>query len=908
MPLSDRDDPSKRSTCRRSSRARRTHKAAPEPLEMRLALSGPGDPPEFDFDSSAWTEDWPLADFLQILSTTPADGSVLSAPPSAVRVQFDRPLDEFSLGLNDIRLERLDADGNVVWTSDDGNTTLVSTLDLDGVTLLVELPGSLTLEPGSYRIVLSENAFLSGLDFSMLETFGEAVTLASFTLARQGVRLEDAIDLGTIGPNTRPISGFLNFELDPGHVRLYRFRLAPGHQWRFGAEITAQRDGSPLDAALALFDAHGRVLATQDVGLLDAPNDPYLFAGLAPGVYYIGVSGVGNIPGRPGGYDPAVGLPESRQFDRASGPFRLHMVADRVLQPTRLIDFALRYDDPFDPTPSGFHLQFNSLVFPFPKDPDDPTGEPMGVRLQDQNGKTWALVADLFEVNAARLQYSFFDRLPPGQYTLRLPLQHKLVDLAGRAPVADGLPAGVLATFTVHETRPPHATNNLGIAFQRELKDGFGATATLQPGETIAYRLVATRSQLLRLKLRSQGGAALVQVLSPTSSTLAFELEPRQTARESTRLIQAFRGSIIVRIQAAGNAPVEVRWTFATTASDNERLLLNANGQGPALQLRFIAPASSTATASLGDPGAPTLADPAPGPAPTIPPTNAGGSGSVSVITGIVTSPIVLPSVPVNPGTPVVDPAPTTPGATPAAPSSSQPLKLASASGLLMTVGGQPVGRFESPASTSALAASVAAIDTQTAADPGFFASPGQDGSPDMFTPGSLIGLNPAPSPEATEARVEQPDTTREPGDLPSDQPPAETTLAALDPIQPFQGLTDWLAEALHALLQHQQATEHAPLAPGRPIQPAGLAPFQPGSTQSALSTTNPLRNDLASPVAAAVAVAGLIEARRRLIVWLGKRRGMPALKRSATREATTHPRPHPLPISRATPTAAAHS
>ena len=43
--------------------------------------------------------------------------------------------------------------------------------------------------------------------------------------------------------------------------------------------------------------------------------------------------------------------------------------------------------------------------------------------------------------------------LPPGHYTVQLPQQGGLVDLAGLSPVAPGEPAGVLGDFDVSATK-----------------------------------------------------------------------------------------------------------------------------------------------------------------------------------------------------------------------------------------------------------------------------------------------------------------------------------------------------------------------------------------------------------------------------------------------------------------------
>ena len=97
--------------------------------------------------------------------------------------------------------------------------------------------------------------------------------------------------------------------------------------------MTAERDGGTLDTALALFDDQGRLIASDEVGRVDAPQDPYLFAGLQPGTYYVGVSGVGNLPGTDGGYDPATGSPGSVPQTQDGGPYTLHLVAEPVDTP-----------------------------------------------------------------------------------------------------------------------------------------------------------------------------------------------------------------------------------------------------------------------------------------------------------------------------------------------------------------------------------------------------------------------------------------------------------------------------------------------------------------------------------------------------------------------------------------------
>src|SRR5690606_32852954 len=125
--------------------------------------------------------------------------------------------------------------------------------------------------------------------------------------------------------------GTLDFEADPTAVALYRITLSPSHRlWRLGVEVEANGIGSRLHAALALFDEEGKGLAVAEDGGFIGAKDPHLFDGLAPGTYYVGVSGRGNLPGQPGGYDPVTGDPGTVVQDQPGGAFQLLLVADPV--------------------------------------------------------------------------------------------------------------------------------------------------------------------------------------------------------------------------------------------------------------------------------------------------------------------------------------------------------------------------------------------------------------------------------------------------------------------------------------------------------------------------------------------------------------------------------------------------
>ena len=83
----------------------------------------------------------------------------------------------------------------------------------------------------------------------------------------------DATDLGTIGTQVQTHSGSLDLSQLRRTSTLYKITLGPGHFWRLGVELDAQRIGSSLLGALTLFDQQGNVLATRDSGT-GLPNSP----------------------------------------------------------------------------------------------------------------------------------------------------------------------------------------------------------------------------------------------------------------------------------------------------------------------------------------------------------------------------------------------------------------------------------------------------------------------------------------------------------------------------------------------------------------------------------------------------------------------------------------------------------
>ena len=105
-------------------------------------------------------------------------------------------------------------------------------------------------------------------------------------------------------------------------------------------------------------------MATRDsgTGLPSNPNDPYLFAGLKPGTYYIGVSGAGNVPCTPG--DTTL-CSESQDYTASHSPaefLRARPLRRPHDQPTRLLNVHGGLFGPDKASPTGLTLTFSGPI------------------------------------------------------------------------------------------------------------------------------------------------------------------------------------------------------------------------------------------------------------------------------------------------------------------------------------------------------------------------------------------------------------------------------------------------------------------------------------------------------------------------------------------------------------------
>ena len=623
-----------------------------ERLETRLALSlsvGPASLVNLaalsvsSFDTVAPGE---LGPYLSVLTTDPVPGAVLNQPPATVSVTFDRPLFDF-LSFGDILIEK-EVAGAWVPAYDPLNLPSEQ-LDSTGTQLI--LTPNQPLTPGDYRLVLPTGSMLMGTDGSGINDPGYDQVLGDFTIAQGGVGLPDPILLPGVGASPSPVSatGTLDLATNPGAVALYRVDLTGSQRWLLSAQASLGNGGDPLASTLALFDGNGQLLATSTQGRPATPNATCLFAGLEPGVYYLGVSGVGNVPGQQGGYDPVSGAVGTTSSPQAAGTFQLGVVAVPVASQTRLLGLTADHADSLAASPTGMTLTFSE-----PLSLDSLRGDPCpGITVRGPGGKVEPTVLVNCNESAAQYQFLFEEALAPGRYTVTIPAQGGLTDLAGQTPIA---PGGQLATFTV----APAASralilNNLGPLYN-DVPFNVDAPDRINPGTAVTYRFVAL----------ADGMYVFSTATSNPGARLSFQLfgqgafPPQDITPPTSPSMYLKAGVYEFQIKNEGTSPVDVTWSIQRK-SPWDSLLDNGVGQLPALQLGLVqvtSPPADSAPANLVQ-----------GPAPAATATTSG----VGVVMG--------PTWAVTP-TPVDGATLTTTGAA----------ATVAPAGLLFTLGSAPVG------------------------------------------------------------------------------------------------------------------------------------------------------------------------------------------------------------------------
>lgn len=539
-----------------------------------------------------------------IAAVQPYNGAKLSQTPQNLVITFNGLNVPALMGSLDVQLEELNRDGTKtpIWNF---NNAPIEDFDATGTELIVPVQvldaatfasDNLNLSPGNYEIDLVGG---TGLAYAASGAFGPGPQLwdpnqdheiGTFTILGQGATLSLATPLGAIGANLQTEWGSLDPENPTNAVNLYQFTLPQGHFWQVGLEISTHGIGSPLLPGLALLDSNGNVLATADsgMGLPSDPNDPYLFMGLAPGTYYVGVSAEGNLPNLSGGYNPVLGIPGTAGVFQQGGPlpFALGLVAAPHDQPTSLLAFTLDNGDPTQSEPTGITLRFSgpinlSNLFV-------PDTQETALEVVDSSGQVWPITPDNYVVAGNSLEMIFDKPLPSGGYTLISAASGGLVDLAGQPISGTGGTSGVLAHWTVAANTAAHGGNNLGVLWPNSANANsssnsgqFAETTILGPGQTADFRWTVIVPGFYKLQTELSGGPVAVIDIGKGGTVL----DPGTTAPLSNYIMNLNDGVQTLRFVNEGSGSVTIDWLLTIAKLDWEKIIDNGVGQTFALTL-----------------------------------------------------------------------------------------------------------------------------------------------------------------------------------------------------------------------------------------------------------------------------------------------------------------------------------
>jgi hypothetical protein len=544
--------------------------------------------------------------------------------------------DNFSALLNlfdqvgDFEIDQVGKDGTfinqIVGPSNRPAMEYVSDASVAGTpSVQVAIPISGTaLQPGHYQVSVEGSTTLAllfdaiepGPAWDAVAASFQPLVIGQFAVHGQGASFQNASALPAPGSGVTTITGYLNPDDYRSAVDLYKFTLGPTptNLWQFGVSVQAQSIGSPLQPDVTIFRADGSVVASRlsGTGLPANPSDPYLFAGLSSGTYYLGVSGAGNLPYGSKGYDPQLAIPGASGLKQPGGPFpfQLSFVAIPYSRPTTAIDAKLIWLDPLSSSPTNITLNFSgpidlSNLFVV----DQAQG---ALQLIDSANRAWPITANSYDPGTHQLNMLLDEPLPAGSYRLISPASNPLSDVVGQPVFAPGQPAGVFAAFTVAPPSGVSIPGNLGVLWPNQIGvspssigDTFTESVHLAPGQAVTYRFVAVVAGLYKLQTVVDSGSLLIQQFGPSGMNT---LNAGTTTRISNSIMRLASGVYGIRFADVSAQPAEFQWQLKIASVDWEKIVYNGVGQSAALALSLLSPPGAEPNPSAAP--APSIAGP----------------------------------------------------------------------------------------------------------------------------------------------------------------------------------------------------------------------------------------------------------------------------------------------------------
>ncbi len=361
-------------------------------------------------------------------------------------------------------------------------------------------------------------------------------------------------------------------------VDLYRIELPKDDHYSLQLTVLAQRFGSELDAAVSLFDADGRFIASNDDAFHDGYlSDSELFHGLDSGTYFVAVSAGGNTPDQNGGFH--VNRPGSGTSSRGGrGQYLLRIEAVPDSTRPEVVATNIRDGATLDAPPTWITVQFSEAMAL--------AGLERGATLTDSGGHEFALTHIHYDSLTNEMTYLVLDRAEAGHYEFRLsaetvtdradnPLQGN--DASGDFVVHFHVDTAEVSLADLESNESIDAAQPLETLFEHDLQPGIRLSGVVpeSASETDAvdhdfYRFKVLREAFFTFRFKPNAGL-------PAGATISL----RDASGELIVRTTSFTGfgTSVFRFMTAGEYTVEIAAPTAVTAATYQ-LTIQSAGTG----------------------------------------------------------------------------------------------------------------------------------------------------------------------------------------------------------------------------------------------------------------------------------------------------------------------------------------